>query len=54
MYISPKFYKKAAKQMGEGQPALLAALSAYNTGDMQKGFKSGYVHKYLSRKNEIN
>ena len=40
-------YQKAAVQMGPGQPALLAALSAYNTGNFQSGFLNGYVAKYL-------
>jgi len=40
-------YEKAAEQMGPGQPALLAALSAYNTGNFRTGFLNGYVGKYL-------
>ena len=41
-------YVRAAQQMGAGQPALLAALSAYNTGDFARGFANGYVGKYLA------
>jgi type IV secretion system protein VirB1 len=40
------FYGKAVQQFGEGQRALMAALSAYNTGDLQRGFANGYVGKY--------
>ena len=39
-------YQKAVGQMGPGQPALLAALSAYNTGNFQSGFQNGYLAKY--------
>lgn len=39
-------YAKAAKQMGEGQEALKAALSKYNTGDFERGFRNGYVARY--------
>jgi type IV secretion system protein VirB1 len=36
-------YMKASKQLGSGQSALHAALSAYNTGDFQRGVRNGYV-----------
>jgi type IV secretion system protein VirB1 len=36
-------YARASAQLGEGQPALLAAISAYNTGDFARGFRNGYV-----------
>ena len=36
-------YAIAAEQLGEGQPALQAALSAYNTGNMHAGVRNGYV-----------
>ena len=37
----------AARTRGDGQPALRAALSAYNTGDFYRGFANGYyVAKY--------
>jgi len=40
-------YADAVRQMGEGQPALQAALSAYNTGSLSAGFRNGYVAKYI-------
>jgi type IV secretion system protein VirB1 len=40
------FYGKAVQRYGEGQAALAAALSGYNTGDLQRGFNNGYVGKY--------
>lgn len=40
------FYGKAVQRFGEGQQALAAALSGYNTGDLQRGFDNGYVGKY--------
>jgi len=42
-------YAEAVRRMGEGQPALLAALSAYNTGDYSAGFRNGYVARYIGR-----
>lgn len=39
-------YAAAARARGDGQSALRAALSAYNTGDFYRGFASGYVAKY--------
>lgn len=39
-------YAEAVRRLGEGQPALQAALSAYNTGDYSAGFRNGYVAKY--------
>ncbi|WP_323000546.1 lytic transglycosylase domain-containing protein [Denitromonas sp.] len=38
-------YRRAVPKYGEGQPALHAALSCYNTGDFSKGFANGYVMK---------
>jgi len=40
-------YADAARRLGEGQPALQAALSAYNTGNFSAGFRNGYVAKYI-------
>ncbi len=40
-------YADAARRMGEGQPALQAALSGYNTGNFSSGFRNGYVAKYI-------
>lgn len=39
-------YANATKLYGEGQDALSAALSAYNTGNFKGGFLNGYVAKY--------
>lgn len=36
-------YQLALKTHGAGQPALQAALSAYNTGNTQSGLHNGYV-----------
>ena len=43
-------YKIAAKKRGEGEPALLAAVSAYNTGSFERGFTNDYVEKVKSKK----
>lgn len=45
--ILTTFYRSASSQYQAGQPALLAALSAYNTGDFRKGFANKYVDRYL-------
>jgi len=42
-------YRRAALQFGPGQQALLAAISAYNTGSLRQGFRNGYVHKVLTQ-----
>jgi type IV secretion system protein VirB1 len=39
-------YVQAARSRGEGQSALQAALSAYNTGSFYRGFANGYVARY--------
>jgi type IV secretion system protein VirB1 len=39
-------YAAAVRTRGEGQAALEAALSAYNTGDFHRGFENGYVARY--------
>ncbi len=39
-------YKRALKVSPDPQTALKKALSAYNTGNFQYGFKNGYVAKY--------
>lgn len=41
-------YERAVKEFEEGQPALQAALSCYNTGNFEKGFANGYVYKVAS------
>lgn len=42
-------YVEAVRRLGEGQAALQAALSKYNTGDFRRGFANGYVAKYYGR-----
>ncbi len=44
--ILAAFYSKAAQRYGQGQTALIAALSAFNTGDEWRGIRNGYVSKY--------
>jgi len=39
-------YVGAVQRVGEGQTALLMALSAYNTGSYDRGFGNGYVARY--------
>lgn len=39
-------YEAAVRRFGEGQGALAAALSAYNTGTFERGFRNGYVARY--------
>jgi type IV secretion system protein VirB1 len=39
-------YAEAVRSHGEGQAALQAALSAYNTGSFYRGFENGYVARY--------
>jgi type IV secretion system protein VirB1 len=41
--ILSSFYRKASKQYGEGQQALQAAISAYNSGSFERGVSNGYV-----------
>lgn len=41
-------YGRAVREHGPGQPALLAALSAYNTGDFRRGFNNGYIARYFN------
>jgi len=45
-HVLAGFYAQAVMRLGEGQPALMAALSGYNTGDLAKGFTNGYVARY--------
>lgn len=41
-------YRVSSRRYGDGQPALLAAFSAYNTGRLSAGFYNGYVQRILS------
>jgi type IV secretion system protein VirB1 len=45
--ILTAFYSSAATRYGEGQRALLAAISAYNSGNFFSGFSSGYVSRIV-------
>lgn len=47
--ILTESYKRAAQEFGQGQPALQAALSAYNTGNFSAGFSNGYVARYYNQ-----
>jgi len=40
-------YAQALPKHGDEQAALRAALSAYNTGNFQRGFANGYVQRYV-------
>jgi type IV secretion system protein VirB1 len=42
-------YVQASQRFAPGQPALQAALSAYNTGTFRRGFENGYVARYYDR-----
>ncbi|SAI73181.1 type IV secretion system protein VirB1 [Bordetella ansorpii] len=42
-------YQRAAKKYAPGDPALVAALSCYNTGTFTRGVTNGYVRKLLAR-----
>ena len=42
-------YVQASQRFAPGQPALQAALSAYNTGSFSRGFENGYVARYYGR-----
>jgi type IV secretion system protein VirB1 len=43
--ILTREYSRAARHHGDGQDALRAALSAYNTGNHRAGIRNGYVAK---------
>ena len=46
-------YAAAARTLGPGQRALRAALSAYNTGDFERGFANGYVARYYGQAGKV-
>lgn len=48
--ILKRFYEKSERELGSGQDALKAALSAYNTGNGRAGFENGYVAKFYGQK----
>jgi len=41
-------YQRALATHPPGQPALRAALSAYNTGSLSRGFANGYVQRFYA------
>ena len=45
--ILTSFYDAAVTRYGGGQRALLAAISAYNTGSFWAGFENGYVNRVV-------
>jgi type IV secretion system protein VirB1 len=42
-------YRRGVSALGEGQTALYAALSCYNTGSLRNGISNGYVRKVVSQ-----
>ncbi len=46
--ILGQFYAKAVTKYGQGQTALYAAISAYQSGNFYTGFATGYVQKVTS------
>lgn len=48
-HVLVRNYSAAALHFGEGQSALQAALSAYNTGNMRAGLRNGYVKAVYRR-----
>lgn len=42
-------YARALREHEPGQAALAAALSCYNTGDLERGVANGYVHKVRAK-----
>jgi type IV secretion system protein VirB1 len=57
LYLSEKilanFYKRALKQYKSQDQALLAAISAYNTGNFYDGFSNGYVMSFIAHASEM-
>jgi type IV secretion system protein VirB1 len=41
-------YARASRRLGGGQAALFTALSLYNTGDVRRGFRNGYVARVVA------
>lgn len=48
-YLLSDNYARAVTVKGEGDAALVAALSAYNTGDFERGVNNGYVAKVAAQ-----
>jgi len=47
--ILSESYERAVQEFGQGESALQAALSAYNTGNFSSGFSNGYVARYYGQ-----
>ena len=47
-------YRTAAAVLGQGQLALHAAISSYNSGSLIAGFNNGYVDKVIQNKPEVS
>jgi len=45
--ILTSFYGAAVERYGAGRPALIAAISAYNTGSFWRGVENGYVSRIM-------
>jgi type IV secretion system protein VirB1 len=45
-------YLRAKDKYGQGQNALFASLSAYNTGHFQRGLQNGYVNRVVKNANK--
>jgi type IV secretion system protein VirB1 len=46
--VITEFYSQTKPKYSDEQSALLAALSAYNTGSYSRGFENGYVSRYFN------
>jgi type IV secretion system protein VirB1 len=51
--ILVEFYVDAMKRFADSDRALLAAISAYNTGSFENGFGNGYVQKVVNASQHI-
>lgn len=51
--ILVEFYIEAKKRFADADKALLAAISAYNTGSFENGFGNGYVQKVVNASQHI-
>jgi hypothetical protein len=49
--LKDSFSRAAVKHKSHGQDALMAALSAYNSGNFHSGFSNGYIKKYYPNLN---
>jgi len=51
--ILTESYRRALREGGTPQSALLKALSAYNTGNFERGFRNGYVAKVVKHRQPV-